>query len=84
MHRGRFGSHPLRPCLPDQLVNRQKLVVPPSPNKQTNWASNTNSSPYHPTHEQDNTLVMDRMGCTMLSSEEDDKAILVVLPFGSV
>jgi hypothetical protein len=48
------------------------------------WASNTNSSPYHPTHEQDNITVMDRMGRTMLSLEEDDKAILVVLPFGSV
>ena len=84
MHRGRFGSHPLRPCLPDQHVNRQKLVVPPSPNKQTDWASNTNSSSYHPTHEQDNTSAMDRTGRTMLSLEEDDKAILVVLPFGSV
>jgi hypothetical protein len=83
MHRGRFGSHPLRPCLPDQPV-RQKLVVPPSPNKQTDWASNMNSSPYHSTHEQDNTSAMDRTGRTMLSPEEDDKAILVVLPFGSV
>jgi hypothetical protein len=47
MHKGRFGSHPLRPCLPDQPVDRQKLVVPPSPNKQTDWVSNTNSSSYH-------------------------------------
>jgi hypothetical protein len=84
MHGGHFGSHPLRPCLPYQPVNRQKLVVPPSPNKQTDWASNTNSSSYHPTHEQDNTSAMDRTGRTMLSPEEDDKAILVVLPFGSV
>jgi hypothetical protein len=84
MHKGRFGSHPLRPCLPDQPVNRQKLVVPPSPNKQTDWASNTNSSPYHPTHEQDNTSAMDRTGRIMLSPEEDDKVILVVLRFGSV
>jgi hypothetical protein len=30
MDRGRFGLHPLRPCLPDQHVNRQKLVVPPA------------------------------------------------------
>jgi hypothetical protein len=30
MHRGRFGLHPLRPCLPDQPVNRQKLMVPPA------------------------------------------------------
>jgi hypothetical protein len=28
MHRGYFGLHPLRSCLPDQHVNRQKLVVP--------------------------------------------------------
>jgi hypothetical protein len=48
MHRGCFRLHPLCPCLLDQLVNRLKLVVSPSPNKQTNWASNTNSSPYHP------------------------------------
>jgi hypothetical protein len=27
---------------------------------------------------------MDKTGRTMLSPEEDDKAILVVLPFGSV
>jgi hypothetical protein len=84
MHRGRFGLHPLRSCLPDYPINRQKLVVPPSPNKQTDWASNTISSSYHPTHEHDNTSAMDRTGCTMLSLEEDDKVILVVLPFGSV
>jgi hypothetical protein len=48
------------------------------------WASNTNLSPYHPTHEQDNTSTMDRTGHTMLSLEEDDKVILVVLPFRSV
>jgi hypothetical protein len=62
----------------------KNLWCPPSPNKQMDWASNTNSSPYHPTHEQDNTSAMDRTGRTMLSPEEDDKAILVVLPFGSV
>jgi hypothetical protein len=28
MHIGHFGLHPLRTCLPDQPVNRQKLVVP--------------------------------------------------------
>jgi hypothetical protein len=82
MHRGRSGSHPLQPCLPDQPVNRQKLVVPLA--MFTDWASNTNSSPYHPTHEQDITSAMDRMGRTMLSSEEDDKAILVVLLYWPV
>jgi hypothetical protein len=30
MHRGRFRLHPLWPCLPDQSINRQKLVVPPA------------------------------------------------------
>jgi hypothetical protein len=30
MHGGRFGLHPLRPCLPDQPINRQKRVVPPA------------------------------------------------------
>jgi hypothetical protein len=25
---GRFELHPLRPCLPDQPINRQKLIVP--------------------------------------------------------
>jgi hypothetical protein len=30
MHRDRFGLQPIRPCLSDQHVNRQKLVVPPA------------------------------------------------------
>jgi hypothetical protein len=84
MHKGHFGLHPLRPCLPDQHVNRQKLVVPPSPNKQTDWASNTDSLSYHPTLEYDNTSVMDRARRSMPSLEEDDQVILVVLPFGPI
>jgi hypothetical protein len=59
-------------------------VVPPSPNKQTDWASNTDSLSYHPTLEYDNTSVMDRARRSMPSLEEDDQVILVVLPFGPI
>jgi hypothetical protein len=51
MHRGRFLLHPLRPCLPDQHVNRKKLVVPPARISKQIRHINTDSSLYHPTLE---------------------------------
>jgi hypothetical protein len=50
----------------------------------TDWTSNMDSSPYHPTLEEDNTSAMNRLESTMTFLEKDDQANLVAPLFGSV
>jgi hypothetical protein len=59
-------------------------VVSLSQNKQTDWASNMDSSSYHPTLELDNTSVMNKLESTMTSLQEDDQTILAALSFKPV
>jgi hypothetical protein len=84
MHRDRLGLHPLQPYLLHQYVNRQKHVVRPSLNKQTDWASNTDSLSYHLTLEYDNTLAMNRPESTTTSLEVDEQVTLAAPLFGPV
>jgi hypothetical protein len=83
MHRGYFGSHPLRPCMPNQHVNRQKLAAPLARISKRIEPAIRIHCRTTPHLSSTNTSTMDRQGSIMPSLEEDDQAILVMLPFGS-
>jgi hypothetical protein len=71
MHKGRLGLHLSWPQPSDQRIEKYRMEVPSSLNRQRDYACTMGSSSYHSIFEQDNISTMSRRVESILTSQDE-------------